>query len=86
MKAAEDAAREAGRWLLVLDTATPEAERLYARAGWKPVGVVPDYAMLPDGELCDTVFFYKRLNQGPLFTNSATASGMSSTFGKHPMR
>lgn len=60
--AAEDAARAAGRTLLVLDTVTgSDAERLYARLGWTRVGVVPDYALWPDGRPCDTTFFYKRL-------------------------
>lgn len=61
MQAAEDAARNAGKTLLVLDTATPEADRLYRRAGWTPVGVIPGYALLPDGRPCDTTFFYKSL-------------------------
>ena len=60
--AAEGAARAAGRTLLVLDTVTgSDAERLYARLGWTRVGVVPDYALWPDGRPCDTTFFYKRL-------------------------
>jgi GNAT superfamily N-acetyltransferase len=61
LRAAEDAARAAGKTLLVLDTASPDAERLYARAGWVRVGVIPGYALLPDGSLCDTTYFYKRL-------------------------
>lgn len=62
MRAAEDAALAAGRTLLVLDTVTgSDAERLYQRLGWSRVGVVPDYALWPDGRLCDTTFFYKRL-------------------------
>ncbi len=62
MRAAEDAARAAGRTLLVLDTVTgSEAERLYARLGWTRVGVVPDYALMPDGRPCATTFFYKAL-------------------------
>ncbi len=61
LAAAEDAAREAGKTLLVLDTASAEAERLYARGGWQRVGVVPDYALLPHGGFCDTVFYFKRL-------------------------
>ncbi|MBV9786355.1 MAG: GNAT family N-acetyltransferase [Acidisphaera sp.] len=61
MRAAEAAARAAGKTVLVLDTASPEAERLYERAGWIRVGVVPDFALMPDGRLCDTIFFYKHL-------------------------
>ena len=61
MRAVEDAARAAGKTLLVLDTASPEAERLYGRAGWIRVGAVPGFALLPDGRPCHTVFFYKNL-------------------------
>lgn len=61
MQAAEVAARAAGKTLLVLDTASEEAERLYGRAGWTRVGTVPGFALLPDGRPCDTVYFYKRL-------------------------
>jgi GNAT superfamily N-acetyltransferase len=61
MEAAEDAARAQGRHLLVLDTASAVAERLYLRLGWQRVGVVPDYALLPQGGLCATAFYYKQL-------------------------
>jgi GNAT superfamily N-acetyltransferase len=61
LAAAEAHARRAGRTLLVLDTANPQAERLYARAGWQRVGVIPDYALMPDGPSCDTTLFYKAL-------------------------
>jgi GNAT superfamily N-acetyltransferase len=62
LRAAEDAARDAGRTLLVLDTASGDAERLYARSGWQRVGVIPDYALLPDGAPCATTVYYKRLD------------------------
>ena len=61
MQAAERAARQAGRTLLVLDTASGPAERLYARLDWQRVGVVPDYALWPGGGLCATTFFFKTL-------------------------
>lgn len=62
MRAAEDAARQHGKTLLVLDTVTGgEAERLYARLGWVRVGVIPDYALWPQGGLCATTVFYKRV-------------------------
>lgn len=61
LAAAERAAFEAGKTLLVLDTASPEAERLYERGGWRRVGTVPKYALMPDGPFCSTVFFYKDL-------------------------
>jgi GNAT superfamily N-acetyltransferase len=61
MEAVEDAAREQGRRVLVLDTASGTAERLYQRLGWQRVGVVPDYALMPDGALCATTFYYKHV-------------------------
>ena len=62
MRAAEAAARAAGRTLLVLDTATGgDAERLYARLGWQRCGVIPGYALLPHGGLCGTTVFYREL-------------------------
>jgi hypothetical protein len=47
--------------LLVLDTADSHAEKLYASLGWTRLGVVPDFALLPDGRFCDTTFFFKKL-------------------------
>jgi GNAT superfamily N-acetyltransferase len=62
MQHAEEAARHAGKTLLVLDTATGgDAERLYTRLGWTRVGSIPNYAMFPDGRWCDTTIFWKRL-------------------------
>jgi len=60
----EDEARRLGRWLLVLDTVPGESGyRVYKRAGWIECGVIPDYAMFPDGRLCDTTLFWKRLDR-----------------------
>lgn len=62
MRAAEAAAREAGKTLLVLDTVTgSDAERLYTRLGWQRCGVIPDYALFPRGGLCSTTVFYRQL-------------------------
>jgi len=61
LAAAERAAYDSGRTLLVLDTASAEAERLYERQGWQRVGTIPKYALLPDGPLCSTVMYYKDL-------------------------
>jgi GNAT superfamily N-acetyltransferase len=62
MAAAEEEARRRGRWLLVLDTVPGEnGHRLYLRAGWTQTGIVPDYALFPDGRLCDTAIMWKRL-------------------------
>lgn len=61
MQAAEGEAARHGRTLLTLDTASPAAERIYDGLGWTRVGTIPDFALYPDGKLCDTVIFYKKL-------------------------
>jgi GNAT superfamily N-acetyltransferase len=61
LTAAERSAFRAGKTLLVLDTASGDAERLYARHGWQRVGQIPDYALWPDGAPCPTTFFFKFL-------------------------
>jgi GNAT superfamily N-acetyltransferase len=62
MEHAESEARAEGKTLLVLDTVTGDAaERLYARLGWTKVGVIPGYALYPDGRPCDTTVFWKAL-------------------------
>ncbi|MDT7834649.1 GNAT family N-acetyltransferase [Aquabacterium sp. OR-4] len=62
MRAAEALAHQRGKTLLVLDTVTGgDAERLYARLGWQRVGVIPGYALWPQGGLCATTVFYKPL-------------------------
>ena len=64
MAAVEDEAKRRGRWLLVLDTVPGmSGYRLYQRAGWTEVGTIPDYALLPDGRLCDTAVLWKRLDR-----------------------
>ena len=63
LEAAERSALEAGRTLLVLDTASAGAERLYVRRGWQRCGVIPDYALMPDGPPCATTIFYKFLRR-----------------------
>jgi GNAT superfamily N-acetyltransferase len=62
MRELEKAARECGRTLLVLDTADPEAERVYERTGWTRLGTIPKYALRPNGGFCDTVVFYRDLS------------------------
>jgi GNAT superfamily N-acetyltransferase len=63
MRAVEDTARECGKTLLVLDTVTGgDAERLYTRLGWQRVGSIPDYALWPQGGLCATTYFYRRID------------------------
>jgi len=62
MRAAEAAARESGKTLLVLDAVTGgDAARLYERLGWVRAGDVPGYALWPRGGLCGTTFFYRNL-------------------------
>jgi len=62
MAAVENEAIRRGRTLLVLDTATgSEAEAIYPRFGWERVGVIPDYALWPQGGYCGTTLFYKRI-------------------------
>jgi ribosomal protein S18 acetylase RimI-like enzyme len=62
MERAEAEARAEGRTLLVLDTVTGDAaERLYEGMGWNRVGVIPGYALYPDGRPCDTTVFWKTL-------------------------
>jgi ribosomal protein S18 acetylase RimI-like enzyme len=58
---AERTAQAAGKTLLVLDTASDDAERLYVRQGWQRCGSIPYYALFPDGRPCATTFFYKEL-------------------------
>lgn len=62
LAAIDDEARREGKTVLVLDTVTGgDAERLYERAGWQRVGVIPKYALMPTGEFCATTFFFKHL-------------------------
>ncbi len=62
MDAADAEARRHGRHVLVLDTATGSpAESIYERLGWQRVGVIPQYALMPDGSYCGSTFFYKSL-------------------------
>ena len=62
MRAAESMALDCGRNLLVLDAVTGDAgERLYTRLGWTRVGVIPRYALMPDGAFCSTTYFYRDL-------------------------
>ena len=65
MTAAEAMALDCGRTLLVLDAVTGDAgERLYTRLGWTRLGVIPRYALMPDGQFCSTTYFFRELG-GP---------------------
>ena len=59
--AAERSALGAGKTLLVLDTASDDAERLYARNGWQRCGLIPHYALWPDDRPCATTLYFKFL-------------------------
>ena len=62
LMAAEAAARDCGKTLLVLDAVTDgDAARMYARLGWQRVGDIPDYALFPGGGFCSTTVYYRRL-------------------------
>jgi GNAT superfamily N-acetyltransferase len=54
-----------GWWLMVLDTIVDsDGDRLYARGGWIAAGDIPNYALMPDGRLAPTRYFYKDLRGG----------------------
>jgi hypothetical protein len=36
---------------------------LYTRADWTHAGIIPDYAMFPDGRRCDTAIMWKRVDR-----------------------
>ena len=58
----EQLAKTLGKSLLVLDTVSySPAHALYLKCGWKVVGEIPNYALLPDGTPCGTTYFYKSL-------------------------
>ena len=60
--ALEERARALGFTLLTLDTETGSgAESFYERRGYVRAGEIPGYALSPDGRLCGTTFYYKRL-------------------------
>ncbi|MCP4619078.1 MAG: GNAT family N-acetyltransferase [Bradyrhizobium sp.] len=62
MHAAEAAAIERGRTLLVLDTAVEDgASKLYEKLGFQLTGIIPDYALKPLGGLTGTMIYWKRI-------------------------
>jgi GNAT superfamily N-acetyltransferase len=55
-------AHSLGFRLLWLTThADTDADRIYEHLGWTRAGVIPDYSLLPSGELTANSFFYLRL-------------------------
>ncbi|HYU14659.1 MAG TPA: GNAT family N-acetyltransferase [Candidatus Acidoferrum sp.] len=78
VRAAEGAARDAGKTLLVLDTVTGgDAERLYQRLGWQRCGVIPGYALWPKGGLCSTTVFYRVLDGEPWASDGSSSASLS---------
>ena len=64
LREAERIAIAHDRWLLVLDTAEEEgAAELYERMGFKLTGLIPDYALKPQGGLTGTLIYWKRLRE-----------------------
>jgi GNAT superfamily N-acetyltransferase len=62
MNAADQAAREAGRSLMVLDAVTGgDAARLYERLGWIRAGDIPGFALYPGGGPCSTTYYYRQI-------------------------
>jgi GNAT superfamily N-acetyltransferase len=62
LQALESEAQARGLTLLTLDTGVGgEAEHLYAACGWTRAGIIPNYALWPDGRPCDTIIFWKAL-------------------------
>jgi GNAT superfamily N-acetyltransferase len=67
MQSAEATARQCGKTLLVLDAVTGgDAARLYERMGWVRVGDIPGYALFPQGGLCSTTVYYRKLTSEDL--------------------
>jgi len=64
LRAAETMARDHARTLLVLDTAVDGgASRLYESLGFQLTGIIPDYALKPQGGLTGTKIYWKRLQE-----------------------
>ena len=62
LEAIADRARTEGVSLLWLTThAGSDSDRFYAARGWTRVGEIPAYAVLPDGSLAASAFFFKEL-------------------------
>ena len=64
MQTMEDEARRAGISLLTLDAKRgAAAERLYLQLGWTLAGMIPRFALDPDGTPHDAVIYYKHVHQ-----------------------
>ena len=83
MERAEADAVAVGKTLLVLDTVTgDDAERLYERLGYERVGVIPGYALYPDGRPCDTTVFFKTLEGSPASSSPISRTSQSSPLAR----
>lgn len=64
MEAVEREAFSNEKTLLVLDTVTGgHAERLYERLGWVKAGIIPKYALFPNGGFASTTIFWKSVER-----------------------
>jgi hypothetical protein len=64
MNVAVERARSLGLGLLWLSThADSDADRIYSHLGWTRYGVIPDYAVLPSGDLAANAFYYLKLTK-----------------------
>jgi len=64
METAVESARSLGLRLLWLTThAGTDADRIYEHLGWTRSGVIPDYAVLPSGDLAANAFYYLQLGR-----------------------
>ena len=64
MQHAENLARSEGRQLIVLDTRSGDhAEALYTSLGYQLAGKIPAYARSTTGQMADTSFMYKTLEE-----------------------
>jgi GNAT superfamily N-acetyltransferase len=62
MEAVVELGRRLGLRLLWLSTHEgTDADRIYERLGWTRAGVIPDYAVLPNGKLSGNAFYFLRL-------------------------
>jgi ribosomal protein S18 acetylase RimI-like enzyme len=76
MGAMEAEAVRRGLTLLTLDTVTgSNAERLYQRLGWTKTGIIPNYALFPDGRPCATTIFWKAVGEGAVEPAAAPRGG-----------
>ena len=66
LKTVEVIARTLGRTLMMLQTARgSDAERLYVHHGFKIAGIVPGFALHPDGHLTDGAIYTKQIRGLP---------------------